>query len=173
MGRKISIIAILIGFLSGCASTSFDAGRSETVLPVSRAWVDGRVVEYVTTDISDAAMAKAMGANHVPRLAEAAHAPPGHSLLARVYKFPNNEQKSIFQSAPNLVGSENSDFNYSPLWRLVLVRWNNPRFVREIKSEDSLLQAEDKQELSLEVTDIVVNCPITRDSTGKALRGVR
>ena len=173
MVRILSVIAILIAFLTACASTSFDAGRSETVLPVSRAWVDGRVVEYVTTDISDAAMAKAMGANHVPRLAEAAHALPGHSLLERVYRFPNSEQINIFQSAPNPAGAENQDSNYSPLWRLVLVRWKNPQFVREIKSEDRLLEAEDRQELSLEITDIVVNCPITRDSTGKSLRGVR
>lgn len=173
MSRKLCFTAILIGLLSGCASTSYDAGRSETVLPLSRAWVDGRVVEYVTTDISDATMAKMVGVNHAPRLAEAAKAPPGHSILERVYKFSNNEQKSIFQSAPNMVGGENPDSNYSPLWRVVLVKWKNPRFVREIKSENSLLEAEDRQELTLDVTNIVVNCPITRDSTGQAIKGVR
>ena len=76
MSRILSITAIFIGFLTGCASTLFDVGRSETVLPLNRAWVDGRSVEYVTTDISDAAMAKAMGANHVPRLAEAISTQP-------------------------------------------------------------------------------------------------
>ena len=173
MVRLASIIAVGLGVLAGCASPFFDVGRSETVLPVSRAWVDGRVVEYVTTDISDAAMARMMGANHVPRLADAVRALPGQSLLERVYKFPNNEQISIFQSAPKPAGGENQDRSYSPLWRVVLVRWANPRFTRELKSEESLLAAEEKRELSLEVTDIVVNCPVTRDSTGQALRGVR
>ena len=173
MVRLISFLAVSLGVLGGCASPVFDVGRSETVLPLVRAWVDGRVVEYVTTDISDAAMAEAMGANYVPRLAQAARALPGQSLLERVYRFPNDEQISIFQSAPQPAGGLNQDRSYSPLWRVVLVRWESPRYVRELKSEESLLEAEAKRELSLEVTDIVVNCPVTRDGAGRALRGVR
>jgi hypothetical protein len=53
------------------------------------------------------------------------------------------------------------------------VHWKNPALVRELTSEEALLAAEEKQELSLEITEIVVNCPITRDQRGKALRGVR
>jgi len=173
MVRLTSLFAVTLALLAACASPLFDVGRTETVLPVSRAWVDGRVVEYVTTDISDAAMARMTGANHVPRLAEAVRAPAGQSLLERVYKFPNQEQISIFQSAPKPAGGENQDRSYSPLWRVVLVRWSNPQSARELRSEEDLLAAQDRRELSLEVTDIVVNCPITRDSSGQALRGVR
>ena len=168
----LTLLAFLV-LLTGCASPIFDVGRTETVLPVSRAWVDGRVVEYVTTDISDAGMARMMGANHVPRLAEAVRATPATSILERVYKFPDGEQISIFQSAPRPVGGENQDRGYSPLWRVVMVRRMQPQLVRELKSEERLLAASEKQELSLELTDIVVNCPITRDSGGQALRGVR
>lgn len=173
MLRVLLTSTLVLGFLSGCASAVFDVGRTETVLPLSRAWIDGRVVEYVTTDISDLAMATMMGVNHVPRLAEAVRAPAGRSLLERVYKFPNAEQISIFQSAPNPVGAANKDRSYSPLWRVVLVRWSNPRFTRELKSEESLLAAEQNRELTLEVTEIVVNCPVTRGSGGQALKGVR
>ena len=143
------------------------------MLPVSRAWVDGRIVEYITTDISDQAMARMMGANHVPALAAAIKSVPGQSIVERVYKFPNEEQISIFQSAPSPVGAENRDRSYSPLWRVVMVRWNNPAMGRELKSEEELLAAEDKKQVSLELTDIVVNCPVTRSASGQALRGVR
>ena len=159
--------------LTGCASPFFDVGRTETVLPVSRAWVNGRVVEYVTTDISDLAMAQMMGANHVPRLADALRATPGSSIVERVYKFTGQEQFSIFQSGPLPVGAENRDQSYSPLWRVVMVRWLEPSRVRELKSEEELLQAEEKGELKLEVTGIVVNCPVTKAGQGQALRGVR
>jgi len=118
-------------------------------------------------------MAKMMGANHVPRLADAVRALPTQSLLERVYKFPKDEQISIFQSAPNPIGGENRDRSYSPLWRVVLVHWASPAFVNELRSEESLLEAERRNELKLEVTDIVVNCPVTRASGGQALRGVR
>ena len=173
MHRTFGIVIFCSMLLTGCASPFFDVGRNETVLPLSRAWVDGRIVEYVTTDISDAAMASMMGANHVPRLADAARALPGTSLLERVYKFPDEEQISIFQSAPSPVGGANQDRSYSPLWRVVLVRWADKRYVKELRSEESLLAAGERGELSLQVTDIVINCPVTRDSAGRALRGVR
>jgi len=159
--------------LCACAAPVFDVGRSETVLPLSRAWVEGRIVEYVTTDISDLAMAQMMGANHVPGLAAALRLPPGSSIVQRVYKFPAEEQISIFQSAPRPVGAGNQDRNYSPLWRVVLVRWTQPAERRDLKSEEELLAAQDKKQVELEVTDIVVNCPVTRASAGQALRGVR
>lgn len=164
---------LLAVLLSACASPFFDVGRSETVLPVSRAWIDGRQVEYVSTDVSDQAMATMMGINHVPRLAEAVRAAPGRSLLERVYKFPGEEQISVFQSAPSPVGAANQDRSYSPLWRVVLVRWSDPRHVRELRSEESVLEAEARRELSLEITDIVVNCPVIRTGGGQGLKGVR
>jgi hypothetical protein len=167
------LTALLCGLLGACASPFFDVGRSETVLPLSRAWVGGRLVEYVTTDISDLGMARMMGANHVPGLAAALKLPPGQGLVERVYKFAHDEQISIFQSAPHPVGAENQDRSYSPLWRVVLVRWTDPARMRELKSEEELLAAEDRRELTLEVTGIVVNCPVTRGLGGGALKGVR
>lgn len=161
---------LLLGLaISGCAHNI--GQRNETVLPVSRAWVDGRQVEYVTTDISDAAMAQAMGVNYAPRLRQAIGAP--HSLLERVYKFSANEQISIFQSAPHPVGALNADSAYSPLWRLVLVTWLAPHAARELTSEEELLAAEDAGQVRLELTDIVVNCPVTKAVGGEGLTGVR
>lgn len=159
--------------ISACASPLFDVGRTETVLPLNKAWVEGRVVEYVTTDISDLAMARMMGANHVPGLAAAIKLPKGSSIVERVYKFPNDEQINIFQSAPSPVGAENKDRSYSPLWRVVNVTWLNKARQQELKSEEALLAAEERKDLALEVTDIVINCPITRAGQGQALRGVR
>lgn len=173
MFRAAYTVAFALPLLAACASPIFDVGRTETVLPLSRAWVDGRVVEYVTTDISDLAMATMMGANYVPRLADAVGASRGRSLLERVYKFPKEEQISVFQSAPSPVGAENRDQSYSPLWRVVFVQWAKTALVRELKSEEELLAAEEKKELALEVTEIVVNCPVTRQTGGQSLRGVR
>ena len=131
------------------------------------------MVEYVTTDISDLPMAQMMGANHVPGLSAALRLPAGTSLVQRVYKFSAEEQISIFQSAPNPVGADNQDRSYSPLWRVVLVRWISPAEKRELRSEEELLAAEEKKLVALEVTDIVVNCPVTRGNAGQGLRGVR
>lgn len=163
----------LIGLLTACAGARFDVGHTETALPRNLAWVDGHKVEYVTTDISDATMAKMAGVNFVPRLANAINHDNTKSVLDRVYKFPAGEQISIFQSAPEPTGGENADINYSPLWRLVLVNWIKQDKIHELKSEADLLVAEDRGELSLQVSHIVVNCPVTRGKDGRALKGVR
>lgn len=161
--------ALLLVLLSGCANLT--ATRTETVLPLNRAWVEGRQVEYITTDISDAAMAQAAGVNYVPRLRDAIGAP--RSVLERVYKFPAGEQISIFPSAPRPVGAKNADRAYSPLWRLVLVTWRAPHAPRELKSEEALLAAEEAGQVALDITDIVVNCPVTRTVGAEGLTGVR
>ena len=54
-----------------------------------------------------------------------------------------------------------------------MVRWTQGAIVRELKSEEELLGAQDKGYVSLEPTDIVVNCPITRAADGRSLKGVR
>ena len=154
------LAALAIGLLHGCASLpGFDPVK-EIVLPMSRAWVNGRQVEYVTTDIYDAGMARMTGVNYAPRLRDAVGVRP--SVLERVYKFPQGEQISIFQSAPQPVGPASTDLSYSPLWRMALVKWIKPERLRELRSEEDLLAAQDTGDLSVEVTDIVVNCPIIR-----------
>lgn len=171
--RRTFAFTLVAWLLAGCASPVFDAGRTEAVLPLNRAWIDGRMVEYVTTDISDLRMASVLGVNFVPRLTQAVKATPGSSVLERVYKFQNDEQISVFQSAPDPVGAENLDQSYSPLWRLVLVKWADKSKARELRSEEEVLKAADRDELALEVTDIVINCPVVRGRGGQALKGVR
>jgi hypothetical protein len=150
---------LIVFFISGC--TNLGALVSEVLIPTSQAWVDNRKVEYITTDISDYTMAQAGGVNYVPRLKDAIGAPK--TILERVYKFPNSEQISIFQSGPHPVGSANLDRSYSPMWRMVLVTWNTPSLGREFHSEEELLVAQDEDLISLNITDIVVNCPIVKD----------
>jgi len=130
---------------------------------VKLAWVDGRQVEYISTDTSDAAVALAQGINHVPRLADAVHKSPGsRSLLERVYAFPGREQIPVFQSAPLPAGPANADRSYSPLWRMVTVKWTPHAVVRELRSEEDILKSQDSGEVDVVVTDIVINCPVLR-----------
>jgi hypothetical protein len=166
--KRLPLLCLVPLLLSGCATL----GRDEVVLPKHRAWVEGRAVEYVTTDISDAAMAAQAGVNHAPRLAAALGAGQA-SLTERVYKFADGVQASVFASGPAPQGSARPDLNYSPLWRLVLVTWKPGATVRELRSEEAVLAAADAGEVELAVTGIVVNCPVTRPADGTALRGVR
>lgn len=171
--RHFRLCSSLLASLLVCACSALpDSGGHPVVsLPLNFAWVDGRKVEYVTTDISDPAMARALGVNLVPRLAQAIPGPGRVSVVERVYKFMDDSQITVFQSAPSPTGPANADASYSPLWRMVLVRWNKPSLARELKSEEQILSAEESGELTLELTNIVVNCPITRSVDGKAIGG--
>lgn len=74
----------------------------------------------------------------------AAPGPGRPSLVERVYKFPQGELISVFQSAPLPTGGANADRIYSRLWRLVMVRWLQPAAVRELRSEEEILAAQDR-----------------------------
>lgn len=165
---RSTALVLIAALLTACAAP----GPAELVLPRQQAWVDGRRVDYVTTDISDAAMAAQAGVNHVPRLAGAIGSGSA-SLTERVYKFADATQISVFASGPAPVGAARPDPNYSPLWRLVLVRWQPGKPPRELRSEEDVLAAQASGEVELDVTGIVVNCPITRGVDGSALRGAR
>ena len=174
MNGKRALLSVLSPLLlAACATHSFDAGKTEVVLRLQHAWVDGQLVEYVSTDISDPDAAKLNGLNYVPRLALAIPSDGRKSLVERVYKFPKGEQISIFPSAPTPAGGANVDVNYSPLWRLVMVSWLKPEHIRELKSEEELLTAQDRGEVSLRITNIVANCPVVRSADGTRLLGSR
>ena len=173
MHRRLFLALCSPSVLAACASSPFVAGGTETALPLSRAWFDGHQVEYITTDVSDAAMAQMLGVNHVPRLADALPGQGRRSVVERVYKFAGGEQISVFQSAPSTTGTSTTTSAYSPLWRVVMVRPLRPADGLELQSEEQVLAAAERGDVALEVTDIVINCPITRSASGQPLKGVR
>jgi hypothetical protein len=144
-------------------------------LPGLWAWFDGRRVAYVSTDVSDAGMAAAMGLNFVPRLAEVLEQSSAGGFggpVERVYAFAGNEQINVFASAPEPAGAGNTNAAYSPLWRMVRVHWLPGAARRELRSGSEVLDAAEARAVRLEVTGVVVNCPVLRSADGKGLPGL-
>ena len=162
--------ALGAALLLGAASAFAQAQPQEITLPLKEAWFEGQIVHYVSTDISDPGIAKKQGINYVPALADTLK--PGMPV-ERAYKFPGDEQATVLPSIPRPVGGANADATYSPLWVLVMVRWKPGVTQHTLTSEEAVLAAEAAGEVALDVTGIVVNCPITRGVDGTALRGVR
>lgn len=170
LGAALTALALT---LAGCArwSTGYAA------LPLQQAWFEGQRVQYISTDVNDAAMAQALGINHAPRLGDALpeepRRPGQRSALERVYKFVAKQQASVFASVPRPVGPSSQDGSYSPLWRIVEVRWRDGRTVRLLDSEEAVLAAEEQGEVSLTMTPIIINCPVLRTERGGALPALR
>ncbi len=159
--RALSAVLLL-----GLATASWAA--DEITLPLKEAWFEGQIVHYVSTDISDAGIAKKQGINYVPALAETLK--PGMPV-ERAYKFPGDEQATVLPSIPRPVGGANADATYSPLWVLVMVRWKPGITPHTLTSEEAVLAAQDKGEVELTRTKIVANWPVVR-ARGAALQGV-
>ncbi len=140
-------------------------GAAGLQVPLLSGWYEGRRVRYITTDVSDAAMAQAKGANFVPRLKDVLPEAPGAaqrvgSPLERVYGFDEGVPAAVCPPGPRPVGCGSRSLGYTPLWRLVQVRWKPGAAARELRSEEAILDAEDRGELRLVVTDVVLNCPV-------------
>lgn len=165
--------------LSGCASTaSAPAGvQGSVTLPLQTAWFEGRRVRYVTTDVSDADVARAKGANFVPRLRDLVVVAPGKPLRAvpveRVYSIEGIVQPTVFPSVPSPVGAGSTSSAYSPLWRMVKVVWQPGRVPRELRSEESVLDAEERGDVKLVLTEVILNCPVVALDGEPALSGAR
>jgi hypothetical protein len=180
MRKPLVVVAMLL--LSGCTLLIESSPPVTPVsaammvqLPVSDAWHEGRRVQYITTDVSDAAMAAKANANFAPRLRDAL--PTGHRVpgrrhaLERVYKFVNFSQPVVFPSIPLPTGPASRDASYSPLWQVVAVTWLAGNSPSELKSEEAILKAEDAGLVSLTILEVVVNCPVVWSDAGGLLSG--
>lgn len=174
-------LAAAMVLLAGCSTTPLAGQRPEMAhLPLLRGWFEGQEVLYVTTDVSDAEVARAKHANYAPllalALADAAPATPGSTrrpgATDRVYGTTNHPQASVFASAPQPVGPANTFTAYSPLWQLVQVTWVHPAQARTLRSEEEVLDAQEQGLVTLQETRVVLNCPIIHRGRLGALPGV-
>jgi hypothetical protein len=178
------LLLLAAALITGCATPVANTGpgpasAERAHLPLLRGWFDGKEVLYVTTDASDAEVAREHLANHVPQLAHALADMPAAAggnrrpgATSRVYGSTNFRQPSVFASAPEPVGHANRSAAYSPLWQLVKVTWREPLQARVLRSEEEVLDAADKGFVVLEVTRVVLNCPIVHRGGLGVLPGV-
>ncbi|MBD5770838.1 DUF7482 domain-containing protein [Marinomonas colpomeniae] len=158
-----SIFAVVLTLLlSACSTVSKPQQVSFTLY---HAWYEGGKVGYIITDVSHQDAAKEMNANYAPRLRDAVprypKPPQVKTVLERVYGFPNKEQKNnVFASAPSPAGYLSEDRRYSPLWIMYIVKWVDPNQAQELTSEEAIFVAEGEGLITIERTDIVINCPV-------------
>ncbi len=162
--------------LGGCALPAPQVAASSVQMPLQAGWFEGETVFYVTTDVSDAAVAHDKRANFAPRLADTlprgTPVPGQPSSVDKVYAVTNFQQASIFASAPQPMGPLNRDAAYSPLWRMVKVTWVAAGQATTLKSEEQVLAASDAGAVRLEPTQVVLNCPIVHRGPRGGLEGV-
>ena len=135
------------------------------VIPAVAGYAEGEDIMFLHTEASDRKIAKLlsdmMGSPvlHVPSLALT----PA-DMLANLYVFANGIrpdgpmgplefQPDVFDSPPGHAG-------YSPLRKIIFVRWADAATPRILKSAEDVTQAEADGRISLETSAIVVNMPM-------------
>jgi hypothetical protein len=169
----IGIALVLAGSSAAFAQVEarhYGAARVTRVeLPLVRGWFNGKPAFYVSTDASDAGVAKDMGANFVPALANAITAQP--SAVDDIYAVTNFAQSNILPSAPIPAGPGNKSAAYTPLWQVSTITWSAGAKPYTLKSEADVRAAESAKLVTVSKTNIVVNCPIVFTPEGGRLPG--
>lgn len=138
-------------------------------LPLTRGFVDGFEVFYISTEASDEALAADLTKVTGSRVAftPALQRTPEGSL-ANIYAFANGiKGTGPLGFQPNVADSQPGDTKYSPLWKVNIVEWRQGVTPRELRSEADILIAQDNNELTITATKLVVNCPFVKWNGGQ------
>lgn len=127
-----------------------------------RGWgPDGRTIYYIVTDATPSGPAESMGVVSSPSSANLI----AHSGAVDLFQFKNGIIGSGplgFQ--PGIAGASLGDANYSPMWRIYLVEWNDAKSAKilETRSDIDSFHADDMLSVSIARptnSDHIVNCP--------------
>ena len=134
------------------------------VIPLVKGLFEGQDVFYITTEASDSTIAGALSTftNFPVTFAPALGKAPATSL-ANIYAFKNGiKGGGVLGFQPNVVDSIPGQANYSPLWKVNLVQWNDPTNATVLGSESDIMNAFNAGKITIMPTTIVVNCPIVQ-----------
>ena len=127
-----------------------------------RGWgPDGRTIYYIVTDATPSGPAKMMGVINAPTLASTL----ASSSAIDLFQFKNGIAGSGplgFQ--PGIAAGAPGDENYSPLWRIFMIKWIDPEnaVVLETMDDISYYQQQGLIEIGMARpmnSDHIVNCP--------------
>lgn len=130
-------------------------------VPVSKGYVNGNISFFIATDasvkeiVSSVTNTTNFNINYAPSLANTSE-----SSRQQGYVFTNGiigEGQAGFQLP--VASSAPDDENYSPLFAINYVEWNDGSNARVLKSVNEVLEAQNKGEISITKTNIVINSP--------------
>ena len=147
---------------SGGQITEINEEEMTVTFVAHRGWgPDGRTIYYIVTDATPSGPAESMGVVSCPSSANLI----AHSGAVDLFQFKNGIIGSGplgFQ--PGIAGAALGDENYSPMWRIYLVEWNDASSAKilETKSDIDVFRVNDMISVSIARptnSDHIVNCP--------------
>ena len=130
-------------------------------VPVSKGYVNGNISFFIASDapvkeiVSSVTNTTNFEINYAPSLSNTSE-----SARQQGYVFTNGikgEGQAGFQLP--VASSTPDDENYSPLFAINYVEWNEGSNARVLKSVNEVLEAQNNGEISVTKTNIVINSP--------------
>lgn len=127
-----------------------------------RGWgPDGRTIYYIVTDATPSGPAETMGVIFSPTSAELI----SNSVAVDLFQFQNGIKGSgPMGYQPGIASSAPGDENYSPIWRIYNVEWNDPTKAKILETRFDLDSANQEDQLTVSIarpmnSNHIVNCP--------------
>jgi hypothetical protein len=115
---------------------NIDVEKMVVTMVAHRGWgPDGKTVYYIVTDATPEMPATMMGAVHTPLEEQLAST----SVAVDLFQFMNGINGSGPMGFQAGIGAANpDDANYSPMWRISFVEWNDPSKARILESVNDI-----------------------------------
>jgi hypothetical protein len=156
--------------INNSKATTTAATPSSISLPLSRGYVNGKIAYFITTDASDNQTAVEISnnlkikVNFAPSLAFIPE-----SFRQQGYEFLNGVRgQGAFGFQLPVASKPPTDKDYSPIVQLNFVKWNSNitgsnnhtgNTVKELKSVNEIIAAQNNKELTIAKTNILINSP--------------
>ena len=147
---------------SGGQITEIDEENMTVTFVSHRGWgPDGKTIYYIVTDATPSGPAESMGVVSSPSSANLI----AHSGAVDLFQFKNGIIGSGplgFQ--PGIAAASLGDENYSPMWRIYLVEWNDAKSAKILETRSDIDSFSEDDLLSVTIarptnSDHIVNCP--------------
>ncbi|MFQ5970118.1 MAG: hypothetical protein ACE5J2_06465 [Nitrososphaerales archaeon] len=145
-------------YMGGGQVTDIDTDNMKVTFIAHRGWgPEGKTIYYIVTDATPEGPANMMGVVYAPKTENIAISP----VAVDLFQFGNG----IMGSGPmgfqaGIAASQPGDTNYSPMWRISFINWNDPGEARILETLSDIKNVKDKitSEPAMDGKHIV-NCP--------------
>ena len=127
-----------------------------------RGWgPDGRTIYYIVTDATPSGPAEMMGVVSTPTSASLI----ANSAAVDLYQFENGlEGTGPLGFQPGIAAGAPGDVNYSPMWRISMIGWNDPANAQLLETIDDMNAYKEAGLIDIGIarpmdSDHIVNCP--------------
>jgi hypothetical protein len=146
---------------SGGQITEINKEDMTVTFVAHRSWgPDGRTIYYIVTDATPSEPAEMMGVIPSPTSSVMPD-----SVTSNLFQFQNGIKGSGMLGFQPAIASAIPGKDYSPIWKMHVVEWNDPKTAKVMESTSDLDYFKEKDNITVSVghflsSEYVLNCPV-------------